>query len=109
MQRPSLAAMSLPLLAPVEEHIGEIALLEMRPEALEACELICRLRGISYEELFHQANEARYMEGEAGDEGDDEQGESGWWNARVTTTRGLALPWVKSRFCFQTGAKCALA
>jgi hypothetical protein len=32
------------------------------------------------EEFFHQANEARYMEGEAGDEWDDGQEDDGdWW------------------------------
>jgi hypothetical protein len=75
------------ILNAIEEQIGEIVLLEMRPQELDACELICRLRGISYEELYHQANEWRYMEGEAGDEGDDEtnedddQDEVDWWKA----------------------------
>jgi hypothetical protein len=66
----------------IEERIGEEALLEMRPEELDAVELICRLRGISYEELCHQAIEAwrnRENFGEEDEETDDDQDESDQW------------------------------
>ncbi len=64
------------------EQIFEEALLEMPPEELDAVEFSCRLQGISYEELCHQAIEAwrnRENSGEEDEETDDDQDDSDWW------------------------------